>query len=40
MEFSREAGMMMENKRSVCSLEESSIKRHKSDLSFSSKVML
>ncbi|CDY15555.1 BnaA08g28390D [Brassica napus] len=37
MEFSREAGMMMENKRSVCSLEESSIKRHKSDLSFSSK---
>ncbi|CAH8354467.1 unnamed protein product [Eruca vesicaria subsp. sativa] len=37
MEFSREAGMMMENKQSVCSLEESSIKRHKSDLSFSSK---
>ncbi|KAL0797401.1 hypothetical protein Bca101_052575 [Brassica carinata] len=37
MEFSGEAGMMMENKRSVCSLEESSIKRHKSDLSFSSK---
>ncbi|CAF1699715.1 hypothetical protein HID58_051770 [Brassica napus] len=29
--------MMMENKRSVCSLEESSMKRHKSDLSFSSK---
>uniref|UniRef100_A0A1J3H763 BHLH domain-containing protein n=1 Tax=Noccaea caerulescens TaxID=107243 RepID=A0A1J3H763_NOCCA len=35
MEYSR--GMMMENKRSVCSLEEKSIKRHKSDLSFSSK---
>ncbi|ANM60678.1 Helix-loop-helix DNA-binding domain superfamily [Arabidopsis thaliana x Arabidopsis arenosa] len=29
--------MMMENKRNVCSLGESSIKRHKSDLSFSSK---
>lgn len=27
----------MENKRNVCSLGESSIKRHKSDLSFSSK---
>ncbi|KAJ4891420.1 basic helix-loop-helix (bHLH) DNA-binding superfamily protein [Raphanus sativus] len=38
MEYSRDsAGMMMENKRSVCSLEENSIKRHKSDLSFSSK---
>ncbi|ESQ36348.1 hypothetical protein EUTSA_v10009016mg [Eutrema salsugineum] len=37
MEFSRYAGMMMENKRNVCSLEESSIKRHKSDLSFNSK---
>ncbi|XP_009111031.1 transcription factor bHLH153 isoform X1 [Brassica rapa] len=37
MEFSREAGMMMENKQNVCSLEENSIKRHKSDLSFSSK---
>jgi hypothetical protein len=37
MEFSRDAGMMMENKRNVCSLGESSIKRHKSDLSFSSK---
>jgi hypothetical protein len=40
MEFSRDAGMMMENKRNVCSLGESSIKRHKSDLSFSSKVLL
>ncbi|XP_048636757.1 transcription factor bHLH153-like isoform X1 [Brassica napus] len=29
--------MMMENKRNVCSLEDNSIKRHKSDLSFSSK---
>ncbi|CAH8251286.1 unnamed protein product [Arabidopsis lyrata] len=37
MDFSRDAGMMMENKRNVCSLEESSIKRHKSDLSFNSK---
>ncbi|KAG7591063.1 Helix-loop-helix DNA-binding domain superfamily [Arabidopsis thaliana x Arabidopsis arenosa] len=37
MEFSRDAGMMMENKRNVCSLGESSIKRHKSDLSFNSK---
>ncbi|KAL1210192.1 Transcription factor [Cardamine amara subsp. amara] len=38
MEYSRDtAGMMMENKRNVCSLEENSIKRHKSDLSFSSK---
>ncbi|KAJ0240267.1 Transcription factor bHLH154 [Hirschfeldia incana] len=38
MEYSRDsAGMMMENKRSVCSLEDGSIKRHKSDLSFSSK---
>ncbi|KAF3553399.1 hypothetical protein F2Q69_00011568 [Brassica cretica] len=38
MEYSRDsAGMMMENKRSVYSLEEGSIKRHKSDLSFSSK---
>lgn len=32
--------MMMENKRNVCSLGESSIKRHKSDLSFNSKVLL
>ncbi|VVA90111.1 unnamed protein product [Arabis nemorensis] len=37
MEFSRDAGMMMENKRNVCSLEESGIKRHKSNLSFNSK---
>ncbi|KAF8099476.1 hypothetical protein N665_0243s0039 [Sinapis alba] len=38
MEYSRDStGMMMENKGSVCSLEENSIKRHKSDLSFSSK---
>uniref|UniRef100_A0A1J3D0M5 BHLH domain-containing protein n=1 Tax=Noccaea caerulescens TaxID=107243 RepID=A0A1J3D0M5_NOCCA len=37
MEFSRDAGMMMENKRNVCSLEEGTIKRHKSDLSFNSK---
>ncbi|XP_010542771.1 PREDICTED: transcription factor bHLH113-like [Tarenaya hassleriana] len=42
MEISREAGMVMENKRSLCSLEESSLgslspKRHRSDLSFSSK---
>ncbi|CAA0169412.1 unnamed protein product [Arabidopsis thaliana] len=37
MEFSGDAGMMMENKRNVCSLGESSIKRHKSDLSFNSK---
>ncbi|CAL9213852.1 unnamed protein product [Arabidopsis halleri] len=37
MEFSRDAGMMMENKRNVCSLGESSIKRHKSDLSFNTK---
>lgn len=40
MEFSRDTGMMMENKRNVCSLGESSIKRHKSDLSFNSKVLL
>ncbi|CAN7065155.1 transcription factor bHLH153 isoform X2 [Brassica rapa] len=34
MDFSSNAGMMMENKRNVvCSLEESNIKRHKSDLS-------
>ncbi|XP_010485251.1 PREDICTED: transcription factor bHLH113 [Camelina sativa] len=37
MAFARDAGMMMENKRNVCSLGESSIKRHKSDLSFNSK---
>ncbi|KAL1200321.1 Transcription factor [Cardamine amara subsp. amara] len=37
MELSRDAGMMMENKRNVCSVEQSSIKRHKSDLSFNSK---
>ncbi|KAH0876716.1 hypothetical protein HID58_064110 [Brassica napus] len=38
MDFSSNAGMMMENKRNVvCSLEESNIKRHKSDLS--SKVL-
>ncbi|EOA28064.1 hypothetical protein CARUB_v10024245mg [Capsella rubella] len=38
MEYSRDsAGVMMANKRNVCSLEENSIKRHKSDLSFSSK---
>ncbi|KAL0723889.1 hypothetical protein Bca4012_038488 [Brassica carinata] len=38
MDFSGNAGMMMENKRNVvCSLEENNIKRHKSDLSFSSK---
>ncbi|XP_010469680.1 PREDICTED: transcription factor bHLH113-like [Camelina sativa] len=38
MEYSRDsAGMMMENKRNVCSLEENSIKRHKSGLSLSSK---
>ncbi|XP_006410303.2 transcription factor bHLH153 isoform X2 [Eutrema salsugineum] len=38
MEYCRDsAGMMMENKRSVCSLEENSMKRHKSDISFSSK---
>ncbi|KAL0865445.1 hypothetical protein Bca101_044563 [Brassica carinata] len=38
MEFSRNAGMMMEKERNVaCSLEESNIKRHTSDLSFNSK---
>ncbi|XP_056858515.1 transcription factor bHLH153-like [Raphanus sativus] len=38
MDFSSSAGMMMENKRNdVCSLEKNNIKRHKSDLSFSSK---
>lgn len=40
MEFSRDAGMMMENKRNVCSLEDSSIKRQKANLSFNSKVLL
>ncbi|XP_010522230.1 PREDICTED: transcription factor bHLH113 [Tarenaya hassleriana] len=42
MEISRDSGMMMEDKRSLYSLEESSIsslspKRHKSSISFSSK---